>query len=52
MRMLKVEYCKRKQAAEARFLIDCGRASRRTRGVPLLLMFEQTAPPLDRVFIF
>jgi hypothetical protein len=40
------------QAADARFLIDCGRASRCTRGVPLLFMFEVAAPPMDRLFQF
>ncbi len=52
MRMLRVEHRNRTQAADARLLIDCGRASRRTRGVPLLFLFEIAAPPLDRLFLF
>ncbi len=52
MRMLRVEHRNRTRAADARFLINCGRASRRTRGVPLLLFFEVAAPPLDRLFLF
>ncbi len=52
MRTLKVEYRKGMQAADARFLIDCGRASRCTRGVPLLLLFELTPPPVNKLFLF
>lgn len=32
-------------------LIDCGSASKLTQGVPLLLLFEVSAPPLDRIFL-
>jgi hypothetical protein len=52
MRTLKVEYRKGMQAADARFLIDRGRASRCTRGVPLLLLFELTPPPVNKLFLF
>ncbi len=52
MRTLKVECGKRKHAADAGFLIDCGRASVRTRGIPLLLLFELATPPANKLFIF
>jgi hypothetical protein len=52
MRMQKVAKSKGMRAAEARFMIDCGRASRCTRGSWLFLSFENSAPPLDRLFVF
>jgi len=52
MRMLKVLNRKGMRAAEAMFMIDCGRASRCTRGSFLFLAFENSAPPLDRLFFF
>ncbi|MBS0418579.1 MAG: hypothetical protein JSR66_12765 [Proteobacteria bacterium] len=33
-------------------IIDCGRASERTQGVPLLLLFEVGTPPTNRLFVF
>ena len=33
-------------------LIDCGRASERTQGVPLLLLFELGTPPTNKLFLF
>ena len=33
-------------------IIDCGRASERTQGVPLLLLFELGTPPNNKLFIF
>jgi len=33
-------------------LIDCGKASKVTRGVPLLFLFELTSPPFNRLFLF
>lgn len=33
-------------------VIDCGRASERTQGVPLLLLFELGTPPTDKLFLF
>jgi hypothetical protein len=51
MRTLKVEGSKRTLAKDAVFLIDCGRVSERTRGVPLLLLFELGAPPLNKLFL-
>ena len=32
--------------------IDCGRASERTQGVPLLLMYELGTPPTNKRFVF
>jgi uncharacterized protein with von Willebrand factor type A (vWA) domain len=40
------------QATEAVEIIDCGRASERTQGVPILLFFELGTPPTDRLFLF
>lgn len=31
-------------------LIDCGRASQRTKGVPFLYLFENGIPPNDRAW--
>ena len=31
---------------------DCGRASERTQGVPLLLLFELGTPPTNKLFVF
>ena len=33
-----------------RGLIDCGRVSKMTRGVPLLLIFELGTPPTNRLY--
>jgi len=33
------------------FLIDCGRASRCTRGLLFMLTFELSPPPTDRLFL-
>ena len=33
-------------------IIDYGRASERTRGVPLLLLFELGTPPTNKLFLF
>jgi hypothetical protein len=33
-------------------LVDCGRASERTQGVPLLLLFELGTPPTNKLFLF
>ena len=33
-------------------LIDCGRASERTQGVPFLLLFELGTPPSNKLFLF
>ena len=52
MRTLKVERSKRTLATDAVFLVDCGRVSTRTRGVPLLLLFELSPPPVNKLFLF
>jgi len=52
MRTLKVDSSKRTLAKDAVFLVDCGRVSKRTRGLPLLILFEFSAPPNDRLFLF
>ena len=52
MRTLKVDSGKRTLAKDAVFLVDCGRVSRRTRGIPLLILFELGTPPNDRLFLF
>ena len=52
MRTLKVESGKRTPARDAVFLVDCGRVSERTGGVPLLLLFELAAPPFNKLFLF
>ena len=40
------------QATEAVEIIDCGRASERIQGIPLLLLFELGVPPNDELFLF
>jgi hypothetical protein len=49
--MLKVLNRKGMRAAEAMFMIDCGRASRCTRGMLFLLTFELSPPPTNRQFL-
>ena len=33
-------------------LKDCGRASEKTCGVPLVLLFELGSPPFNKLFLF
>jgi hypothetical protein len=33
-------------------LIDCGQASRVTRGIPLVILFELGTPPWNKLFLF
>ena len=33
-------------------IIDCGRASERTQGIPLLLLYELGTPPANKLFLF
>ena len=40
------------QAAEAVAIIDCGRASERTRGTSWLILLELGVPPNNKLFIF
>jgi hypothetical protein len=39
------------QATEAVQILDCGRASERTQGIPFLLLFELGIPPNDKLFL-
>lgn len=32
-------------------VIDCGNATKQTQGLPLLLLFEISVPPLDHLFL-
>jgi hypothetical protein len=38
------------QATEVVEIVDCGRASERTRGVSWLILLELGTPPLDKLF--
>jgi hypothetical protein len=33
-------------------LLDCGQASKMTKGYPLFLLFEMSSPPFDRLVLF
>jgi hypothetical protein len=39
-------------ASERLGIMDCGRASERTQGVPLLLLFELGTPPTNKLYLF
>jgi len=39
------------QATEAVEIIDCGRASERTQGVSVLILFEMGTPPQNKLFL-
>jgi hypothetical protein len=39
------------QATEAVEMIDCGRASERTRGFPIFILFELGIPPNDSLLL-
>ena len=40
------------QATDAVEIIDCGRASERTQGVPFTLLFELGIPPQDKLLLY
>ena len=40
------------RATEAFEIIDCGRASERTNGMTLMLLFELGTPPNNKMFFF
>jgi hypothetical protein len=40
------------RSTEVIHLMDCGRASERTQGIPLLLLFELGTPPANKLFLF
>lgn len=37
---------------EPAVLVDCGQASKVTKGVPFLIFFELASPPFDRALIY
>ena len=51
MSALKTEGSERVRAEDAVEMIDCGRASERTRGVTLLLYLEFGVPPLSWLYL-
>jgi hypothetical protein len=48
---VKIETEQGKQA-EPVALLDCGQASKVTKGLPLLFLYEFTPPPCDSAMIF
>jgi hypothetical protein len=52
MSALKTEGSERVRAEDAVGMIDCGQASKRTRGTFLLLFLENGVPPLNWLFLF
>jgi hypothetical protein len=49
---VETEIKKTVQATEAVEIIDCGRASERTQGVPFLILFELGTPPTNKLFLW
>jgi hypothetical protein len=39
------------EEAESFELVDCGRASKVTRGIPLVILFEIGLPPWNKMFL-
>ena len=52
MSALKKEGSERVRAGDAVGMMDCGRASRRTKGNFILLFFENASPPFDWLYLF
>lgn len=52
MSALKTEGSQRVRAGEAVGMIDCGRASKRTKGTSILLFLEFGAPPFDWLYLY
>jgi hypothetical protein len=53
MSALKLEQMEQRVRAEdAVEIIDCGRASERTKGVPMLVLIELGTPPYNWLFLF
>jgi hypothetical protein len=48
---VETEIKKTVQATDAVRITDCGRATERTQGVPLLLLFELGTPPTNKLFL-
>ena len=51
MSALKMEGSERVRAGEAVGMIDCGRASKRTKGTFILLFFESSAAPFNWLYL-
>ena len=50
---MKDAMAKRKAArTHAVELVDCGRASKVTQGVPFLVLYESGWPPMDRMMVY
>jgi hypothetical protein len=52
MSALKMERGQRVRAGDAVGMIDCGQASKRTKGTSLLLFLELGAPPFNWLYLF
>ena len=52
MSALKMERDQRVRAGDAVGMIDCGQASKRTKGTSLLLFLELGAPPFNWLYLF
>jgi hypothetical protein len=51
MSALKMERSQRVRAGDAVGMIDCGQASKRTKGVPMFLLLELGIPPFNWLFL-
>jgi hypothetical protein len=51
MSALKMERDQRVRAGDAVGMIDCGQASKRTKGVPMFLLLELGTPPFNWLFL-
>ncbi len=51
MSALKVERRLRVRAEDAVGMVDCGRASERTKGIPMFLLLELGTPPFNWLFL-
>ena len=51
MSALKVAGSQKVRAEEAIGMVDCGRASQRTKGVPMFLLLELGVPPFNWLFL-
>ena len=51
MSALKMERGQRVRAGDAVGMIDCGQASKRTKGVPMFLLLELGTPPFNWLFL-
>jgi hypothetical protein len=51
MSALKMEGGQRVRAGDAVGMIDCGQASKRTKGVPMFLLLELGTPPFNWLFL-